>query len=62
MACWDLSINLPGPKGLLVRQAGISSRAKAERRAMQALAEFTKRWNEIARDVEEALSAATRTV
>ncbi|MEV6859514.1 hypothetical protein AB0M44_00710 [Streptosporangium subroseum] len=60
-ACWNLSVNLPGPKGLRVREQGIPSRSDAEHRAVQALAEFTQRWTKIAREVQEALSAAAKT-
>ncbi|WP_371780078.1 hypothetical protein [Streptosporangium subroseum] len=58
-ACWDLTINLPGPKGLLGRQQGIAPRAEAEKRAMQALTEFTQQWARIAREIAKAMKAAS---
>ncbi|WP_371785312.1 hypothetical protein [Streptosporangium subroseum] len=56
-ACWDLTINLPGPKGLLGRQQGITPRAEAEKRAVQALTEFTQQWARVAREITKAASS-----
>ncbi|MEV6861958.1 hypothetical protein AB0M44_13280 [Streptosporangium subroseum] len=58
-ACWDLTINLPGPKGLLGKEQGLSPRAEAERRAMRALVEFTQQRARGAREVVKAMQTTS---
>lgn len=53
---WDLTINLPGPKGLIGREQGFITRIKAAERAMQALNEFAQRWPAVVREVANAES------
>lgn len=51
--CWVLTLDLPGPKGIVGRDPeGFSSRAKAEKQARDMVTEFDRLWSEGFRKAE----------